>query len=215
MTLVTHGRWIVGAGFWTCILLAGTADAHAQRREDQAAWTRSASRLPPPACRIPDGSVAFAGIVECGAFESARASRKQASRYPSFARSFRNESIGGALGSIAGLGIGLLLSDPGDCDNEDLQCILERLGIGLAASAGGAATGTLIAGHLGRSRPSAIGAGVGAITGVAAGVGVTHLLSEDLDVTNDGVILLLAYALTHGITTALGSRVGAWLRREP
>jgi hypothetical protein len=114
-----------------------------------------------------------------------------------------------------GLALGLVIANPEGCDNEDLECLLEKLGIGLAASGVGAVAGTLTAGHLGHSHPSTIGAALGAVAGIPAGIGVTHLLSEELNLTSNGAALFLAYAITHGVTTALGSRVGAWLRGGP
>jgi hypothetical protein len=62
------------------------------------------------------------------------------------------------------------------------------------------------------TRPSTPGAIAGSLAGIAAGIGVVHLFSEELDLTRSDAALFVTYSLTQGIVTALGSRIGAWLR---
>lgn len=117
------------------------------------------------------------------------------------------ETLGGAVGSAAGFGLGVLAADTDACNNEDLQCILEDVAIALGASAVGAALGSWTAGKAGSTRPSLLGAALGSVAGAVAGLGTVHLLTEEFDLAvNDG-IQLLSYVITQGVVTALGSRL--------
>ena len=96
------------------------------------------------------------------------------------AGAFLVEAAGGTAGSLAGFGVGYALADR--CDSEDLVCNLENAGTALLAGTVLAAVGTYIAGRLGDTEPSALGAGLRAVAGAAAGIGAWHLLTEELDV---------------------------------
>jgi hypothetical protein len=125
------------------------------------------------------------------------------------ARAFLVETAGGVGGSL--LGFGLLFLQGDDC-GEDLGCTLrhafEAVALGTVASAGGA----YLAGRLADTQPSGVGAVLGAVVGVAAGVGLWHLFTEDLDVVNNERAAVLSYTVTQGVFTALGSRIGSALR---
>ena len=58
-----------------------------------------------------------------------------------------------------------------------------------------------------------MGAIVGAIAGAAAGIGITHLLSEEADLTRSEIVLAFSYSISQGFVTGIGSRIGAWLRQ--
>lgn len=154
----------------------------------------------------------WAGIAAAGAALLAGASHLQAQKSDrAGSQAFLIETVGATVGSAAGFGIAVALASPDDC-GEDLGCTLRKLGLALLVSAGGAATGDLVVGSMVGTRPSAPGAVVGSLAGIAAGVGVVHLLSEELDLTRSDAALFISYSLTQGIVTALGSRIGAWLR---
>jgi len=127
-------------------------------------------------------------------------------------RAFLIETIGGTAGSGAGFGLGVLLATIDDCSGDDLSCTLEQAGIALGLSAVGASAGAWLAGEIGHTQPSGWGAILGGLVGVPAGIGVVHLISEDLDWVRSNGVQAAAYALTQGIVTALLSRLGAALR---
>lgn len=120
------------------------------------------------------------------------------------------ETGGGVLGSLAGVGAGLLIFNPDACDNEDIECILQRVTSVGVTSAVGATVGTLISGRLGRTSPSGWGAAIGAIAGVAAGAGAVQLLEEASGTTRGTAVI--AYSVSQGLITAIGSRIGAGIR---
>lgn len=129
-------------------------------------------------------------------------------------RAFGIEAAGGIAGSMAGIGIvsvihgGLARS----CDPEDLACIMKRVGAAGVGSVIGAAAGTVVAGRIGRTNPSLLGASIGALAGAAAGVGVVHLLGEEMNLNFDRTTSFLTYSVVQGIVTALGSRAVAAIR---
>jgi len=127
------------------------------------------------------------------------------------AAEFSIEAAGGTLGSALGVGIGLLIADPGDCDGEDLQCILEGLGVTGLVAAATAPLGTVLAGRAYDTEPSMLGAVLGSVAGVAVGLGVIKLFDE-AGVPLEGLGAGVAFTLSHGIVTALGSRLVAALR---
>jgi hypothetical protein len=124
---------------------------------------------------------------------------------------FAVEALGGTLGSAAGLGLGILITDPGRC-SDDLTCTLESLGVALGISGAGSGIGSFLSGRLADTDPSTIGGLIGGLLAIPAGVGVAHLLSEEMELTREDFLLAASYSLTQGIITALGSRIGAALR---
>jgi hypothetical protein len=132
--------------------------------------------------------------------------RVSASAVPSSSAAFAYEALGGALGSLAGFGIGYALFAD-DCEAEDLSCELQGAGFTIAISAATAAAGSHIAGRAFDTDPSLPGAVVGSVIGAVAGIGAWHLVTEDLDIVSDIVPAALTYSVVHGVFTALGSRL--------
>ena len=129
---------------------------------------------------------------------------------PGGGASFAIEAAGGIGGSLLGFGLVYLLGN--DCDVEDLGCNLETafgaMALGTAVSAGGA----YLAGRLADTQPSGVGAVLGSVAGAAAGVGLWHLFTEELDLVNNDKAAVLSYSVAQGIVTALGSRIGRAIR---
>jgi hypothetical protein len=124
----------------------------------------------------------------------------------STAQAFAIEAAGGMVGSAVGFGSVLLLKGD-DCDTEDLGCYIETASVALVASTITSAAGTYIAGRAFDTRPSGAGAMIGALAGAAAGLGTWHLFTEELDFVNKTEAAALIYAITQGLTSALGSRI--------
>ena len=131
---------------------------------------------------------------------------------PSGARAFAIEAAGGTVGSIVGVTLGIAIARVDDCDNEDLACILAGLSVGGVGGVVGATLGTVLVGRQFNTRPSTAGAIVGSIAGAAAGIGVVHLLTEEANMRLERVGSLLVFSVTHGLVTAIGSRIGASIR---
>ena len=129
---------------------------------------------------------------------------------PSSGGAFLIETVGGAAGSL--LGFGLLYLIGNDCDVEDLGCNLEHAFGGIALSTATAAGGAYLAGRLADTQPSGVGAVLGSVAGAAAGIGMWHLFTEELDLVNNDLAAALSYSVTQGVVTALGSRIGRALR---
>jgi len=136
----------------------------------------------------------------------------QAANESSFGRSFGIEATGGIIGSAAGAGLGIAISGVTRCPaDDDVICVFERLGVAAAIATASSAAGTYYAGKMGDTRPSAPGAIIGSLAGVAAGLGVLRLIDETdsrLGEVGSGIV----FAVSHGIVTALGSRIGAAIR---
>lgn len=125
---------------------------------------------------------------------------------------FLIEFAGATAGSLAGLGLGLLIARPDDCNNEDIECILRGIGVAGLTSFAGAPAGAVLLGNWADTSPSVWGALIGSAAGVAAGAGLLKL-AEDVD--DDALPVLYGLVLfsgTHGLLTALGSRIGAAIR---
>jgi hypothetical protein len=121
------------------------------------------------------------------------------------------EATGGILGSAAGIGLGVALAQPDECDAEDLECILAGVGaVGLVAAIT-APLGTELVGNAFDTEPSLLGAVLGSVAGLAAGAGVIKLFDE-AGTNVEGAVAVIAVSLTHGIVTAAGSRLVASMR---
>jgi len=131
---------------------------------------------------------------------------------PSGASAFAIEAAGGTVGSIVGVTLGIAIAQIDDCDSEDLACLLAGLSVGGAGGVVGAALGTVLAGRQFNTRPSTAGAIVGSLAGLAAGVGVVHLLTEEANMRLERVGSVLVFSVTQGLVTAIGSRIGASIR---
>ncbi|MGD8278806.1 MAG: hypothetical protein PVH00_12295 [Gemmatimonadota bacterium] len=125
---------------------------------------------------------------------------------------FAIEAAGGAIGSAVGFGLGVLMANADTCDNEDLRCILEDVAVALGGGTIGAGLGAWAAGKLASTRPSGIGAALGSLAGAVAGLGVVHVLTEELDADLSDAAQLTSFVITQGMVTALGSRLIAALR---
>jgi hypothetical protein len=124
---------------------------------------------------------------------------------------FGIEAAGGTLGSGVGVGLGLLISDPADCDAEDVACILEGLGVTGLVAAAAAPVGSVLLGRANDTEPSLLGAAIGSVAGIAVGLGVIKLLDEG-GATLNGLGAGVVFTVSHGVVTALGSRLVAALR---
>jgi hypothetical protein len=132
-------------------------------------------------------------------------------RRPSGAAAFGIEAAGGIAGSAVGFGtVALLTAD--DACGDDLTCILGNAALALSAATVGAALGTYASGRAFDTRPSGAGAIVGALIGVVAGVGMEHLLREEVGLNMSDRASVATLAVTQGALTALASRAGAALR---
>lgn len=153
-------------------------------------------------------------VVVVGAILLQTVARSDAAAQRTFAQSFGIEALGGTVGSATGLGLGLLISRPDACGTDDIGCILERLGASGIAAAAGSALGAWGAGRWKNTEPSAIGAVIGSIAGVAAGVGMLELLERPGSGGLDPVPAFVAFTVTNGMVTALFSRIGAAIRGD-
>ena len=129
------------------------------------------------------------------------------------ARAFASEALGGTVGSALGIAIGLAVARPNDCpSDDDVVCPLQKLGITAIIGVTGATIGTVAAGRWAGAKPSVAGAFLGAAAGAAAGIGLEHLITEEMgrSLGNAGTIVL--FSVTQGIVAAAGSLIGARLR---
>jgi hypothetical protein len=119
---------------------------------------------------------------------------------------FAIEASGAAAGSLitAALAYQIANKTRGECNVDDLGCLLGRIGVMGSASIVGATAGGLLAGRAADTRPSAVGSVLGAVIGVATGAGVIKLL-EEANVRSEPVVIV-SYGIAQGITTALFSR---------
>ncbi len=167
----------------------------------------SRAQQPPPARLVVAPTLRF-HTAHAAEFDAPKAEL----RFRRAAPAFPLEWIGGSAGSLLGLGAGLLVLSPSRCHTDDIACILERLGAVGLMSAAGAPLGTVALGNLGGTRPSFVGAAIGSIAGVVAGV----VLLEWAEQTDDDALpvpyALVIYGGTHGLVTAIGSRIGALIR---
>jgi uncharacterized membrane protein YeaQ/YmgE (transglycosylase-associated protein family) len=123
-------------------------------------------------------------------------------------RAFGAEAVGGAIGSALGITLGLAVAKPGDCPSaDDVACTLQRLGITAVIGVVGATVGSNVAGRLRGTNPSLLGAFVGAAAGAVAGVGLEHLITEELNQQLGNVGTVLLFSVTQGILAAAGSRL--------
>lgn len=157
--------------------------------------------------------VALAGALAFGAALVSVPAHAQ-TRDRSGGSAFAIEALGGTAGSLAGVGVGLLLSGAWTdrCNNEDLACLLRQIAATGVVSVAGATAGTYIAGRAADTGPSFVGGLLGAVAGAAAGAGVIHLLTEETRVADNNATLAVAYSVTQGIVSALGSRLLSRLR---
>jgi hypothetical protein len=128
-----------------------------------------------------------------------------------FGSAYAIEATGGVLGSAFGIGVGVAVVRPDECDAENLECILRGVGAVGLVGALTAPLGSYAAGRAFDTQPSPWGAFLGSVAGLAAGVGVIKLVDE-AGGRVEGAGAVIAVSLTHGVVTALGSRLVAGLR---
>lgn len=126
---------------------------------------------------------------------------------PGTGESFLIEAAGGAVGSLAGLWLGVGLGGVGECGVENLECMLKGAAVALVGSAAGAGIGAWGAGRWRETEPSGWGAAVGGVAGLAAALGVVRILEESSPRGGEGVGAIVAHGVTHGLVTALFTRI--------
>jgi hypothetical protein len=151
----------------------------------------------------------LAGLLLCAVV--AAPARAQQAPPPTAQVAYGVEAAGGVTGSALGFGTVLLLAESNAC-GDDLSCVLGHVALALTAASVGSAVGAYAAGRTYDTRPSGPGAVAGALAGAVVGVGVDHLLRDELNVGMGKVATVAVFALTQGVVTALGSRVAAALR---
>src|SRR5262245_41826684 len=119
---------------------------------------------------------------------------------------FAVEALGATAGSALGFGA-IYLSRRDECEVEDLSCNLENAAAGVAVGTIGSAVGAYVSGRVFDTQPSGVGAALGAVAGAAAGLGMWHLFTEELNLVNKSGAATATYVVTQGIVTALGSRL--------
>ncbi|HEX6134784.1 MAG TPA: hypothetical protein VFZ24_12525 [Longimicrobiales bacterium] len=181
---------------WPLCLVVFGGDAYGQNATAPFSDDVSAVHVVRSSIHSPDSSVSRAIVPAAGVLVRERAPLA----------AFGIESLGGIAGSAAGFGAVALLA--GDCAAE-LTCALgtatTAVLMGTAVSAGGA----YLFGRLAGTEPNGPGAIIGALAGAAAVIGVDHVLSN-VNTSDSG--RRVAYALSQGLLTAAGSRIGALLR---
>jgi hypothetical protein len=124
---------------------------------------------------------------------------------PKGGNAFLLETLGGSVGSLAGIGIGLGLASA--CESEDLGCEIVSIVTGGALGIAGAATGVaLTARHTGSSR-SAAGAVLGALVGTGVGLGVHYLVNRASDRNLGDASVVPIFVISQGVLAAMGSRL--------
>jgi hypothetical protein len=91
---------------------------------------------------------------------------------------FTSAAVGGVVGSLVGLGVGLAVAGPQRCGQDDVGCIVPRLGYTGLFTVAGAAGGALWAARRTDADASAAGAVLGASAGAVLGVLAWKLLDE-------------------------------------
>jgi hypothetical protein len=147
----------------------------------------------------------FANIPSLMAYESSLV-QSPGSRYGNAAL----QVLGGTLGSVVGVAIGLAATD--DCTGEDdVVCALQSLSITGALGAVGATAGVTVAGRPAVERPSVLGSFLGAAVGTVAGIGLHHLITEEMDQRLNKAGSFALFTISQGTFAALGGRIGAMM----
>jgi hypothetical protein len=118
-------------------------------------------------------------------------------------KAFILETLGGSVGSLAGIAIVGLASN---CDVEDLRCILLTVGAGGALGAAGATIGTSLAARATNAPRSVAGAALGSVVGTGVGLGVHWLLNRSSDRNLGDKIVVPIFVVSQGLFATLGSR---------
>ena len=119
---------------------------------------------------------------------------------------FAVEAAGGVVGSLAGVGLAVAAGAARRCGVDDLGCVIRDVALIGAVSTAGSAAGAYGVWRWRRTEPSGLGATLGAVVGVAAGVGAMQLV-EEAGIRPNNVVRTVIYSTAQGLVTALGSRL--------
>jgi hypothetical protein len=114
---------------------------------------------------------------------------------------------GTAAIAVSTLSLGVAVMSIDKC-GEDLGCGIGVVGLGLLGAAVAAPVADVVVGRAFNTKPSAVGAALGSIVGSAAAIGLVYLITDVGGFRNVPEVIV-AYAIPHGIVTALGSRLFA------
>jgi hypothetical protein len=143
-------------------------------------------------------AVAITAVLTGGALEGQERPRANSD-------AFVIEGTAAIAASAVSLGAAVMSIDK--C-GDDLGCGIGVIGLGLVGAAVLAPVADVVVGHAFNTKPSAIGAAVGSIVGSAAAIGLVYLITEAGGFQNEPEVIV-AYAVPHGVFTALGSRLFA------
>lgn len=120
--------------------------------------------------------------------------------------SYTAMAVGGTVGSAVGLGVGLLVAGPQRCDNDDVGCIVSRLGYAGVFTVAGATAGAVIGGKEGGDQPSVLGGVIGSVAGAVLGVGIWKLVDEAGSSTG-GATAAVLFTVPQGLLAAAGAHL--------
>lgn len=150
--------------------------------------------------------IALCLVLACGAAPLAAQGAASAPRgvAPDSRSALLLEALAGTSGAAIGIATVALLSR---CGIDDLGCDILTAGAAGVAGVAGATVGTMLAARYIGSRRSAGGAALGALVGTAVGLGIHYAVNRNSDrnIGDPGVYVI--FALTQGISAALGSRI--------
>lgn len=112
---------------------------------------------------------------------------------------------------MAGFGLGYLGWGPDECGSEEVECILESIGVMMLAGAAGASVGTFLAGRWGDTGPSGWGAVLGSLVGTGAGLALGKVM-DDAGADPGDLAVVVGFGAVQGLFAGLGSRLGAAFR---
>lgn len=163
-------------------MAGSTRGAHAQGIDDVRAGLRAAP--------------AASHLVARGAPTDAAAANS--------AGGFVLEGLGGAVGSLAGIGVVALAAH---CGHEDLGCVILNVGAGGALGAVGATIGTTLVARHTKSARSVAGAALGALVGTGVGLGLHYAFNHSSDRNLGDAVTVPLFVISQGAFSALGSRL--------
>jgi hypothetical protein len=122
--------------------------------------------------------------------------------------SFAAAAVGGVLGSAVGLTVGILATQPDSCPaDDDIVCPFRKLAVTGVLGVAGAAVGVGLAERRAGGGASPVGAVLGAVAGTVAGIGIVHLLTQELDTGGGRTLAIATMAVSQGVLAAAGSRL--------
>jgi hypothetical protein len=117
------------------------------------------------------------------------------------------EAAGGTVGSL--VGFGLVYAVAADkCGVDDLRCDIASAGAAVLTATLLSTAGVYLAGRLADTEPHVPGAALGALVGAAAGIGVWHLIADNINVNDSMPAGMIGFSVTQGTLAALGSALG-------